>query len=68
MPFELSKEQRDIQKAAREFAESFTAKYAEISEARPIYKELEGLFRFAGYAKRPPPRRLRWKSATSEPM
>ena len=26
-----------------------------------------GFFVFGGYAKMPPPRRLRWKSATSEP-
>jgi len=36
---------------AKRFADSFTAHYREIAAARPIYKELERLFRFAGLAR-----------------
>ncbi|MCL4500096.1 MAG: DUF1598 domain-containing protein [Chloroflexi bacterium] len=36
---------------AKHFAVSFTNKYADIASARPIYKELEGLFRFVGIAR-----------------
>lgn len=36
---------------ARRFAEDFTAKYGQICEARPIYKELAGLFRLFAIAK-----------------
>jgi len=36
---------------AKRFTEAFTAKYQEIAAARPIYRELEGLFRFVGIAK-----------------
>ncbi len=35
---------------AKEFAESFTRNYRAIAEARPIYKELENLFRMAAVA------------------
>ena len=36
---------------AQRFAESFSAHYAAIAAARPIYKELEGLFRFVALAR-----------------
>jgi hypothetical protein len=36
---------------AQKFAESFSAKYKQISEKKPIYTELEGLFRFVTLAK-----------------
>lgn len=36
---------------AQEFAENFTAKYAEIAKQRPIYHELESLFRFVALAR-----------------
>jgi hypothetical protein len=35
---------------AKEFAETFTEKYAQIAQRNPIYKELEGLFRFVSLA------------------
>jgi hypothetical protein len=35
---------------AQQFAGSFTEKYSEVAEARPIYKELEALFRFTALA------------------
>ncbi len=37
-------------KLAQQFADAFTAKYSEISEARPVYKELQALFRFVAIA------------------
>ena len=36
---------------AEKFARSFTAKYSEIAKIKPIYAELEGLFRFVALAK-----------------
>lgn len=36
---------------AQEFCEEFTAAYGEVARARPIYAEMEGLFRFAALAK-----------------
>ncbi len=36
---------------ARKFADSFSALYDKIAEKRPIYRELEGLFRFVALAK-----------------
>ena len=36
---------------ARRFADSFTAKYDEIASAKPIYRDLEELFRLVGVAK-----------------
>ncbi|MDO8587147.1 MAG: hypothetical protein Q7T82_08920 [Armatimonadota bacterium] len=36
---------------AQQFAKEFTAHYDEIAAARPIYKELEGLFRFVALAR-----------------
>lgn len=36
---------------AKVFAESFTAHYNQIAAAKPIYKELQGLFRFVALAK-----------------
>ncbi|NTU45391.1 MAG: DUF1598 domain-containing protein [Chlorobiaceae bacterium] len=36
---------------AVEFTRSFTTRYAEVAELRPIYKELENLFRFVALAK-----------------
>ncbi|EAT58042.1 DUF1598 domain-containing protein [Chlorobium ferrooxidans] len=36
---------------AVEFTRSFTTRYAELAELRPIYKELENLFRFVALAK-----------------
>jgi hypothetical protein len=36
---------------ANRFATLFTGKYAEISKKKPVYAELDGLFRFVGMAK-----------------
>ena len=36
---------------AQQFASDFTARYGAIGSAKPIYRELEGLFRFVGLAK-----------------
>ncbi len=36
---------------AQRFVENFTAKYTDLSKVRPIYKELESLFRFVALAK-----------------
>jgi len=36
---------------AKKFADSFSAEYEKIAEKRPIYRELEGLFRFVALAK-----------------
>lgn len=36
---------------AKKFADDFTAHYQEIARERPIYQELEGLFRFVALAK-----------------
>jgi hypothetical protein len=36
---------------AREFAESFSARYAAVAQEQPIYQELEGLFRLVTLAK-----------------
>lgn len=36
---------------AKEFASAFSAHYPEIAERRPVYTELEGLFRFVGLAR-----------------
>ena len=46
---------------AKQFADEFTEKYAQIAKARPIYQELEGLFRFVSLAKT-----MKFKEALSE--
>ena len=46
---------------AQRFAENFSAKYAPIAEQKPIYAELEGLFRFVALA-----RIIKYKKAISE--
>ena len=46
---------------AKRFAESFTEQYSAIAKARPIYAELEGLFRFVALA-----RIMKRKNALSE--
>jgi hypothetical protein len=46
---------------AQKFADSFSARYAEIAKAKPIYTELEGLFRFVALA-----RIMKQKDALSE--
>lgn len=40
-----------VDSLAKRFADGFTANYQKIAEQRPIYKELEGLFRLASLAK-----------------
>jgi len=45
---------------AQEFVEDFTAHYAEVAKQRPIYTELENLFRFVALA-----RIMKWKDALS---
>lgn len=46
---------------AQQFADSFSIRYAEIAEKKPIYVELEGLFRFVALA-----RIMKHKDAISE--
>lgn len=45
---------------AQEFVEDFTAHYAEVAKRRPIYTELENLFRFVALT-----RIIKWKGALS---
>lgn len=46
---------------AQKFAESFSDKYVEIAKRKPIYAELEGLFRFVALA-----RIMKYKNAIAE--
>ncbi len=46
---------------AQEFVEDFTANYAELAKQRPIYTELENLFRFVALAKI-----MKYKDAVSD--